>query len=459
MVDEYNLKNDDILYFLHIPKTAGITFTTILEDNFDYDSIYTKRKYDELICDLPQDFTKYKLFAGHFGYGFYKILSKKPVYMTMLRNPLERTISNFEHNLRNQRPDVTSLPEKIRRMLVIFQEHTFRKYIYKDTQTYHIGLDFDALTLINSIKKDDLIPPIPGMLTLPVWLSSYVSDYQALELAKKHLNEFAFFGLTERFQESMLMLYYTFGWKPRNNMLKLNEARSRLQIKDIPTNVIECISNLTKLDCELYSYAENLFEERFTKMVETLRRNHYKSSFDKLDLIDAVFEMLKIHYENRMENNEMENNNKSKSTMDSIDYNFKQPLNGEGWYSREFLSNSEVFRWTGPDTASFIDFPLKSDKDMEIKFQIINCLDEDILSSLKLKVNDSTIDIKIDESKDMLIFYGIVPRSVVDNSKFIRLTFEVNHTTSPHSIDPQSNDDRKLGLAFKWLSINPINSK
>jgi hypothetical protein len=40
---EYRLKDDDILYFLHIPKTAGTTLTTIIDNNFDLDSIFPEQ--------------------------------------------------------------------------------------------------------------------------------------------------------------------------------------------------------------------------------------------------------------------------------------------------------------------------------------------------------------------------------------------------------------------------------
>ena len=85
----YKLQNDDILYFLHIPKTAGTTFISIIDEHFDYESIFPGQRWDQLLPKLPINFSKYRLVRGHFGYGIRQLLPKKPVYITMLRNPIE----------------------------------------------------------------------------------------------------------------------------------------------------------------------------------------------------------------------------------------------------------------------------------------------------------------------------------------------------------------------------------
>ena len=83
---EYKLKNDDILYFLQIPKTGGTNLRTILENNFEFDNILYEYVWEDLLKKIPTDFSKYKLIIGHFGYRLYRILPKQPVYMSMLRD-------------------------------------------------------------------------------------------------------------------------------------------------------------------------------------------------------------------------------------------------------------------------------------------------------------------------------------------------------------------------------------
>lgn len=89
------IKDEDVVCFLHIPRTAGTTFISIVDSFFDNNSIYPKQLWHELLARGETDFSKFRLFRGHFGYGIHHLLEKKPVYLTILRNPLERLMHYF----------------------------------------------------------------------------------------------------------------------------------------------------------------------------------------------------------------------------------------------------------------------------------------------------------------------------------------------------------------------------
>ncbi len=95
---KYHLSDDDLLYFLHIPKTAGTSFISILDSHYDnnYHKIYVPYDWKQLSQNIPADFSSYNLLRGHFGYGIHRLLSKKPIYLTMLRDPFETVISLYE---------------------------------------------------------------------------------------------------------------------------------------------------------------------------------------------------------------------------------------------------------------------------------------------------------------------------------------------------------------------------
>jgi len=57
------------------------------------------------------------------------------------------------------------------------------------------------------------------------------------------------------------------------------------------------------------------------------------------------------------------------------------------------------------------------------------------------------------------VFQGIIPKKVAPHNKpFSRLTFRVNRTISPQSVDPENPDKRPVGLAFDLLQIFPVTS-
>ena len=141
---ECKLKQDDILYFLHIPKTAGTTLQFLLDGYFDLASIYQGRIWKNLARKMPEDFSKRKFFRGHFGYSLHRILAKKPVILTVLRDPIERTISDYDHRVRD--PDADPAYREIYRnappLEEFFQDYEKRKSL-ENVQTMNIAIDFD----------------------------------------------------------------------------------------------------------------------------------------------------------------------------------------------------------------------------------------------------------------------------------------------------------------------------
>jgi len=443
----YRLKDEDILYFLHIPKTAGTTLITILDNQFDFDSIYQKHDWEQVLPNLPKDFSKCKLIRGHFGYGVYRILPRKPVYITFLRDPVEQTISDYEQSVRVPYVKNETIRQTFQNVnLAEIINDPNKKWRFTNNQTRWIALDLDPLSLTNSL--DPISIEGFARLILPEFRSSSFPDDKSLEIAKQRLSEFAFVGLTERFEDSLYLLCYTFGWRPIQNVLKQNVAPDRMHRDDLSKETIDAIKKCTKQDTELYNYAQQLFEDRFSQMVKELKEKYYEPRFANMPFHEMMYELLEKHYEQRF--GELEK-------VHFIEYNFRKKMYGSGWYAREFLSDGTVFRWTGPDTVSTIDFPLARN-DYRIQFCVVMCLASDIQDSLQFRVNETPIDLKVLQQEGKTVFEGMIPKSALDSEKkFTRLTFQVNRTINPKSINPDSSDTRMLGLAFEWIKIAPYN--
>ena len=57
---ECDLNSDDILYFLHIPKTAGTSLTNVLETPYNYSEIYQDVLWLDLFEKLPKNLNDFK---------------------------------------------------------------------------------------------------------------------------------------------------------------------------------------------------------------------------------------------------------------------------------------------------------------------------------------------------------------------------------------------------------------
>ncbi|MGB0694189.1 MAG: hypothetical protein ACPGOY_00975 [Rhodospirillaceae bacterium] len=88
---------DDVMYFLHIPKTAGTSTLHYFVDVLPEDSICPHRIWDELMADPGADLASWQVFVGHFGGLFPLWLRFMPRMVTVLRNPMLRTLSHIKH--------------------------------------------------------------------------------------------------------------------------------------------------------------------------------------------------------------------------------------------------------------------------------------------------------------------------------------------------------------------------
>ncbi|NJR40178.1 MAG: sulfotransferase family protein [Leptolyngbyaceae cyanobacterium CSU_1_4] len=415
---EHRLTPDEQLCFIHIPKTAGTTLTSLLNSKFHQSKICPAEVWSELV-DIPkEELTQYQLFRGHFFYEMGDLLPQKPVYITMLRHPIERVISGYEFMRRN-------VPTRTEALL-----------------NHHKAKTMSLMEYVSDLDN----PSMANSQTRHLSLSRYKDDPEAwLAVAKQHLSEFACFGLVERFQDSMALLSYTFGWNPLAEYSNLMIGARRLKQDQLEPEVLETIATRNSLDLALYQYAQELFATRHAQMVQILQERYGSIAGNCLETM-ALPDLLEQHYRDRYAE-------QPPSLTAHLDFNFNQALSGSGWHLRE--GNESVFRWTGPGTTSTLDLPLAI-QDLTLEFCVVNAIAPDILQSLTLKVNDRPIPLGVLYHHGITLFQATIPRTaLISNAPFTRLTFQVNRTTSPQDLNPHDPDRRPVGLAFSAVQTFP----
>ena len=102
------------LVFIHIPKTAGTSLRLLLESNYteaERAAIYSHQDLDENLTKALAD-PKIKCIYGHFPLRPVIIASDATV-VTLLREPIARSISHYNHYSKRMNEKHTNLMEGV----------------------------------------------------------------------------------------------------------------------------------------------------------------------------------------------------------------------------------------------------------------------------------------------------------------------------------------------------------
>lgn len=436
---QHNLQKQDVLYFSHIPKTAGMTFRTIVEDHFHEDETCPATLKAQIKAIAPEDFQAYRLFRGHLGHNNIAELvpGKRLINVTVMREPVARVISHYDY-IRRMPTDPFYDAVQNMTLAEFASELPFGK-LKKNVQTYYIAklaqFDFDEL---------------PAS--------------EIFQLAKQGLDDCAFVGLVERFQDSLFLLSYIFGWRPIINTRQENAAKKKQSPEEIPASTIEVIKENSEYDIELYQYAKEIFEHRFNQMTQDLVENYLHQVEPDLTLApdqplstELLAKLLDRHYNQRYADRQI-------PLAQHVAYDFAQPLRGAGWQRRERGGEGD-FRWMGPGPTAILDLPLLTEveTDRVLEFRVIraNLTAPDIVQSLAVTVNGHPIDLySICNNQGTQVYQGIIPKAILKTDRlFTELKFQVNRVISRREIDPEDPDTRAVGLALNYVQVFPISQR
>lgn len=217
--------------FLHVPKTAGSSIRTLLKQNYDASAMIAfsgDPKALDWYRHAPVAFREqHALVHGHLPYGLHEGVERY-TYFTFLRDAVYRHFSDY-HFLKRYEPHplhqaIASGEIGLAEWADIF----YRMPMYRNIITGYISGD--------------------GEHRQP--------DRASLERARFNLlRDFTFTGLTERFDESVLILARRLGWRSVFYLTR-NVSRDRT----VPSELRERARAHLSLDDELYAFAQREFD-------------------------------------------------------------------------------------------------------------------------------------------------------------------------------------------------------
>lgn len=237
------------LIFFHIQKTGGQTLAGVIHRQYPRGSVrdvwlQRPETIDEFLALPEEERAKLCALTGHMPFGFHRHFPQGARYVTLLRDPVKRFLSEYRH--------LCDVPED----WGVWRPHetclasvdSYLDYVVShnmcNAQTGMVGGCLDP-------KDRPPLPPLPS---------------DALDKAKHNLdNHFSVVGSTERFDESLVLMQQIFGWRKSIHYMRRNVREKHKLRAPVSEATMERIRESQALDVELVAYGARLLDDRIAR--------------------------------------------------------------------------------------------------------------------------------------------------------------------------------------------------
>ncbi|MEQ1868512.1 MAG: hypothetical protein ABL961_00620 [Vicinamibacterales bacterium] len=421
------------MYFVHIPKTAGITLKAFLENHYATGEslVIDEWKARELPAHVLQS---YRLLSGHYSSEVLDALGERPdVTIMLVREPAARFRSWMAHCRR-----LTT--SKYRQMC---EGRTDREVLDgPDGYTCH-----QSYWLARALRDGANGTTVPSTGELSELLAR-------VDIA----------GTTEDIERFMQLVSFRMGWPPPQRGWHINRRPDGLTEHADQQVTDEELDALLESDRALYAMAKNRFWTAYSEMLCAIRPDAPAFSPESAQEVptELVQDWLRRHFEATLAGQYV-------APVNHIDITADRPLNGEGWWWRE-RPKSTAYRWSGPDREStLLAPPLVEGQDYELTLDAMGAATWRVWDEVAITINGQPVPAVHERSAPAepgsacIRIRARVPSSAIGVQKGLtrigltaRTEQSLTHARVEESFDTFHNDMRMVGLALHRVQLKAV---
>lgn len=279
---KFNISGQDLIVLLHIQKTGGTTFERhLVHDLHTPSPCVCNENRKRCSCSRTLNHSDAKTVAdstwliSRFSTGWAcglhadwtqlnDCLRNIPrlFFITFLRHPLHRFISEFRHVQRGATWKASRGH---------CANHNTQICYHNQTSWLNASLE-DFLNCPNNmaVNRQTRMLANHNLIGCPTDKKANSADHGEIMLAsaKGNLKNLAFFGLCEEQEKSQKIFEKTFDLKFKQDFKQSDDDKTKVFIMNLPSDTVEKILKINYLDVRFYNYAIKLFKKRCEQLFD-----------------------------------------------------------------------------------------------------------------------------------------------------------------------------------------------
>jgi hypothetical protein len=253
-------------------KTGGTSFVFHLLQQFAPDEVYPSAGLDRrsatdaepygsianLVAVTPERHAAIRMYAGHFPYMARELIGGDLTTLTLLREPVDRTVSLLKHFKRLYERFRDAPFEQIYEDAFVFR-HFIENH---QTKVFSVNPQDHPRTIASRVTYQEINDYVTSRAPIPDTRAARSGDTITIDAdrfatAKENLERVDVVGLNERFDEFVETLRARFGWWPEG---MAGDARANVSSEswEVGAELRTRIARDNVFDVELYEYAKSL---------------------------------------------------------------------------------------------------------------------------------------------------------------------------------------------------------